>query len=224
MDAASFARGARSAGPVCLGVVPVGISFGLIALQSGLDQAQTVAMSVLVMAGSAQLMAVSMLGAAAPAAIILAVFLVNLRHFVMGSAVMERLRRAPLGLKLLSSFALCDESFAVFSLSGGGDVWFLLGANTALYLVWVGSTAVGALVGDFLPEFVAKGFGVAFYASFLALLAPVAKGSRAVAGLVVLTAAVSTALGCVLPSSWAVIVAMVGCAWAATYFAEGDAS
>lgn len=223
MDAASFARGARSAGPVCLGVVPVGISFGLIALQSGLDQAQAVAMSVLVMAGSAQLMAVSMLASATPVAIVVAVFLVNLRHFVMGSAVMERLRQAPLGLKLLSSFALCDESFAVFSLSGGGDVWFLLGANTSLHLAWVASTAAGALVGDFLPQFVAKGFGVAFYASFLALLVPSAKASRGVARLVALTAAVSTALGRVLPSSWAIIAAMVGCAWVATYFTEGEA-
>ena len=80
---------------------------------------QTVLMSVLVRAGSSQLMAVGMLGSATALSILAAVFFVNLRHIhiVMSSCVMSRLEHTSLREKLLCAFALCDASFALFSLS-----------------------------------------------------------------------------------------------------------
>ena len=65
---------------------------------------------------------------------------------------------------------------------------------------------LGAVIGQFLPEVVAKSFGVAFYASFLALLLPNAQKSRRVALLVLLAAAMNTVLQLFLPVSWAVIL------------------
>ena len=91
-----FFDGAKSAIPICLGIVPVGISYGLLAMQAGLSRFQTVLMSALVMAGSSQLMAVEMIGSAAIGSMIMAVFFVNLRHVVMSSSVMNRLGYAPL--------------------------------------------------------------------------------------------------------------------------------
>lgn len=64
----SFVRGAKKALPVCLGIIPVGISYGMLAVQAGLSLFQPVLMSVTVMAGSSQLMAVGMLGSTASAA------------------------------------------------------------------------------------------------------------------------------------------------------------
>lgn len=74
MERSLFPSGVKDAIPVCLGVIPVGISYGLLAVQAGLSQLQTVLMSVLVMAGSSQLMAVGMIGQAAVFSIITAVF------------------------------------------------------------------------------------------------------------------------------------------------------
>ena len=86
-----FFDGAKSAIPICLGLIPIGISYGLLALRAGLTQFETVLMSILVMAGSSQLMVVGMIGKATVLAMITAVFFVNLRHLVMSSAVMSRM-------------------------------------------------------------------------------------------------------------------------------------
>lgn len=162
-----FFEGAKSAVPICLGLIPVGISYGLLALQAGFTQFETVLMSALVMAGSSQLMVAGMIGKATVLAMITAVFFVNLRHLVMSSAVMSRMEPAPLGIKLLSTFALCDESFALFSLSDRRSAAYLLGSNTALYGTWILASVLGVVIGQGLPEVVAKSFGVAFYALFI---------------------------------------------------------
>lgn len=215
-----FFSGAKSALPVCLGILPVGISYGLLAVQAGLSKVQTVLMSALVMAGSSQLMAVGMIGSTTVLSIVAAVFFVNLRHIVMSSAVMHRLGRTPMGEKLLCAFALCDESFALFSLSDERSAARLFGANTALYGTWVVSSFAGCVLGQFLPEVIAKSFGVAFYAAFLAMLLPHAAKERGVAPLVLLAAGMNTALQRFLPASWAVILSMVASAAIGTCFTE----
>lgn len=215
-----FWNGAKGAVPVCLGIVPVGISYGLLAMQARLSRLQTVLMSVLVMAGSSQLMAVGMLGSAATVSILTAVFFVNLCHIMMSSCVMNRLGHTSLREKLLCAFALCDESFALFSLSGNQSAAQLLGANTALYGIWVLSSAAGCVLGQFLPEVVSKSFGVAFYAAFLAMLLPNTAKSRKVALLVLLAAGMNTAMQLFLPVSWAVILSMVISTAIGTFFVE----
>ena len=222
MNREQFYEGVKSAVPVCLGIIPVGISYGLLAMQAGLSRLQTVLMSVLVMAGSSQLMAVGMLGSATILSILTAVFFVNLRHIVMSSAVMSRLKHTSLRKKLLCAFALCDESFALFSLSGSQSAAQLLGANAALYGTWVVSSAAGCVLGQFLPEVVAKSFGIAFYAAVLAMLLPNAAKSRRVAPLVLLAAGMNTVLQRFLPASWAVILSMVVSAAIGTCFAEAE--
>lgn len=219
-----FFEGAKSAVPICLGLIPVGISYGLLALQAGFTQFETVLMSALVMAGSSQLMVAGMIGKATVLAMITAVFFVNLRHLVMSSAVMSRMEPAPLGIKLLSTFALCDESFALFSLSDRRSAAYLLGSNTALYGTWILASVLGVVIGQGLPEVVAKSFGVAFYASFLALLLPNAKKSCRIALLVLLTAGMNTVLQLFLPASWAVILSMVISAAIGTFFVETESN
>lgn len=222
MNREQFYAGAGSAAPICLGIIPVGISYGLLAMQAGLSRLQTVLMSVLVMAGSSQLMAVGMLGSATILSILTAVFFVNLRHIVMSSSVMCRLEHTSLREKLLCAFALCDESFALFSLSGSQSAAQLLGANTALYGTWVVSSAAGCVLGQFLPEVVAKGFSIAFYAAFLAMLIPNAVKSSRIALLVLLAAGMNTVLRLFLPVSWAVILSMVVSAAIGTCFVEAE--
>lgn len=145
MSRKELLTGAKAALPICLGLIPIGISYGLLALQAGLTRFETVLMSVLVMAGSSQLMVVGMIGKATVLAMVTAVFFVNLRHLVMSSAVMSRMEPTPLGMKLLSAFSLCDESFALFSLSSSRSAAYLLGANTALSaLIFPGVFSVDA--------------------------------------------------------------------------------
>ena len=165
--------GARAAGPICLGYLPIGLAFGVLAQKSGLEPWQVAAMSMLVFAGSAQFIAVAMLqeGAAA-VAIVVTTLVVNLRHFLMSSALSVPLRGRGRGFLALFAYGVTDESFAVNSArfhAGGWDGNRALAVNHTANLCWVLSTVFGAQVGQVIP---AGAFGVdyALPAMFLALL------------------------------------------------------
>ena len=73
-----------------------------------------------------------------------------------------------------------DESWALSGRSGRFDYAILAGVGILLYVLWVGGTAIGTVVGDLLdPE--AIGLDAAFPALFLALLAPYLRTRRALA-------------------------------------------
>ena len=205
-----FRSGMKAAIPPCFGVAAVGISIGLLAMQAGLSEPQVVLMSAMVMAGSSQLLAIAMITqGAALSSIILGVFFINLRHLVMSSSAMRRLKNTSLAKRLLGAFALCDESFVIYSLSEDDSYLFLLGANTALYVTFIVSTAVGSLMTGFLPQIVIDSFGVAFYATFLGLLIPRVKHNHRLIALVLITAALNWLLQLFLAASWSVILAMM---------------
>ena len=162
--------------PLALGFIPIGCSFAVMAMQAGLSAAQTIFMSFFVMSGASQIMAVGMIaqGAAFPAIVLASAFM-TMRHLVLSSSVMRRLGKLSRVQKIVASYALCDESFAVFSLSEEKNFPFLMGCNTLFCSTWVGSTALGCVLNSFLPPIVADSCAIAFYAAFLAMLIPVVR-------------------------------------------------
>ena len=205
-----FLLGMKASIPACLGVIPVGISFGLLAVKVGLSNFEAILMSASVMAGAAQLMSIGMIAqGAAVSAIILATFFINLRHIVMSSSVMHRMRKAVLSQRLVGAFALCDESFAIYSLSDEDSFQFLLGINSALYGSFILSTLIGSLMTGFLPLIVIDSFGIALYAAFLGLLLPSVKHNLQLIVLVVGTGLLNWLLQFLFPPSWSLILAMV---------------
>ncbi|MFW5986292.1 MAG: AzlC family ABC transporter permease, partial [Halanaerobiales bacterium] len=108
--------GFKDALPIIMGYVPIGIAYGMLAVQNGLDGYTTVAMSFFVFAGSSQLITVEMVGkGAAVLAIILMTFLVNLRHLLMSASLSLHFQKTDSRLLPLLSFFITDESFAVGS-------------------------------------------------------------------------------------------------------------
>ena len=79
--------GARAGLPIAIGPLLFGISFGLLAKRAGMGPAASIVFSATTFAGSAQLAAVSVLGAGGSvvAAIVAAAFL-NARYMPMGIA------------------------------------------------------------------------------------------------------------------------------------------
>lgn len=215
----SFFKGLHASVPLALGFIPIGCSFAVMSMQAGLTAAETVFMSFFVMSGASQIMAVGMIaqGAAFPAIVLASAFM-TMRHLVLSSSVMRRLGKLSLVQKITGAYALCDESFAVFSLSEEKNFPFLMGCNTLFSATWVGSTALGCVLNNFLPPIVADSCAIAFYAAFLAMLVPVVRKSIPILLLVLLTAGVNSLLQLFLPASWAVVFSMVGCAAAGTFF------
>jgi predicted branched-subunit amino acid permease len=109
-----FKDGLSAGWPICLGYLPIGLTFGVLAQKAGLSPIQIGLMSILVFAGSSQFITVSMISAgASAAAIITTTFVVNLRHVLMSSALAVFLRSAHRGLLALCACGVTDGSFAV---------------------------------------------------------------------------------------------------------------
>jgi 4-azaleucine resistance transporter AzlC len=148
-------EGLMAAWPICLGYIPIGLAFGVLAQKAGLGLIEIGAMSIFVFAGSSQFIAVSMLaGGAAIASIIITTFMVNLRHLLMSSALAVFLRRIGRGHLSLYAYGVTDESFAVNYarfLKGGWDLNRALVVNHTANITWIISTIAGGFCGQFIP-------------------------------------------------------------------------
>lgn len=172
-DRTWFRDGAMASWPICFGYIPIGLALGVLANQAGIPVWAVTMMSIMVFAGSAQFICVAMLAAGASIwSIIFTTFVVNLRHFLMSSAVAVHL--SGLHRLFLSFFAygITDESFAVNMTRFREGDWDHLRAITVNQLAnfsWAAATTCGALVGQFIPQG-AFGTDYALTAMFLALL------------------------------------------------------
>lgn len=176
--------GARASLPLWVGVTPYGLAFGLLGQTVGLSPAATLAMSVLVFAGSAQFIALGLLGAGASAPLIVATTLVvNLRHLLYGASLAPYLGRPSRAWQAALAFLLTDESYAVtigrFRSAGvAAPRAYYLGAGLVIYLDWVLSTAAGLALGSLVPDPAALGLDFALPATFIGLLVPELLASR----------------------------------------------
>lgn len=167
--------GVKSALPVILGFVPVGIAYAVMAHDAGFSVLETVMMSLLVFAGASQMMAVGMYAQGAGlVAIITAAFIINLRHVIMSTCVFNRMGNTPLALRIISSAGVTDETFAIFTTSDEKRCTpaFFLGLVSVAYLSWAAGSLIGALASGALPPLVSASLGIAMHAMFIGLLVP----------------------------------------------------
>jgi 4-azaleucine resistance transporter AzlC len=203
--------GLRAAWPICLGYVPIGLAFGVLAQKAGISPLAIGLMSALVFAGSAQFIAVAMLGAGSGiAAIVATTFAVNLRHLLMSSALSVYLKGIHKRWLALFAYGITDESFALNLVrfrEGNWDWKRALTVNHVTNAFWVASTIIGGLGGAFIP---AHAFGIdyALMGMFLCLLVYQLRGRLYVlTGLIAGAAAV--VLSVLIPGNSYIVVASV---------------
>ncbi len=213
----SVLPGLRTAFPVLLGYAPVGVAYGVLAHQAGLTLAETVALSLLVYAGSSQFIAVAMWQAGAGyLAIIFTTFLVNLRHFLMSTALSPYLTRYSKRWLAYFGAQLTDETFALHStrLRQGDPAHAgtpLLVINQAAHLTWAASSAAGYLAGTSLGDPRRLGLDFALPAMFIGLLVMQVRRRLDVV-VAVIAGALSLGLPFLLPGRWNVLLAAVSAA------------
>ncbi len=215
--------GMRAGVPVIFGFIPVGIAFAIAARQAGFSILETQLMSLSVFAGASQMMSVGMWSEGAGiVAIVIATLIINLRHVIMSTCVMQRLGHTPLYLRLISAFGVTDESFAVFTSieENKCTVSYLFGLITVTYSSWNVGTLLGALGADLLPDVLTASFGVALYAMFIVIVTPSATRKLSLALLVGLTAVANWILTLVMDASWAMIIATLLGAFVGVFFVD----
>lgn len=170
-----FWAGVRNTVPILVGDA-FGLFFGALAIGVGLTPFEAQGFSLIVFAGSAQVVAVDLIGrGAAPAVIVLTIFIINLRHALYSASLAPHVAWLPFRWRAAMAWLLTDEAFAVStpryrSPDLARAHWFLLGSGLALYIGWQLSTAVGIVLGAQIPESWSLDFILPLM--FLAMLIP----------------------------------------------------
>ncbi|MGL4609297.1 MAG: AzlC family ABC transporter permease [Trueperaceae bacterium] len=162
--------------PLTLGLIPFGLVTGVAGIKAGLSAVEITAMSALVYAGAAQLVALQLMSAGASLVfVLLAVTVVNLRYVMYSSAIAKHLKPLSQPMRVLGAFVLVDQNF-VLALNRSEELgerlmpWFYLGASVPLWLNWVLWTFAGAVLGARVPDSWSLDFAVPL--CFLVLLIP----------------------------------------------------
>jgi 4-azaleucine resistance transporter AzlC len=171
---ASIRKGVGYAAPIAFGYVPIGFAYGVLAMKVGLSASNTMLMSLVVFAGSAQFIAVGLLSSgAAVLSVVMTTFVVNLRHLLMAAALSPDVRTWPRRLLALFAFQLTDETFAVhcarFS-SGDRAPGTSFTINLVAQCSWVLGTGLGVFASGLISDIRPWGLDFALPAMFIALL------------------------------------------------------
>lgn len=211
-----FWRGVRAQLPILLGVAPFGMIYGILAIDAGLPAAVAIGMSLIVFAGSSQLIATELFATGTPGMIIvLTTFVVNLRHMLYSASLAPYLKHLSTAWKYAIAFLLTDEAYAVaithYDQPGDPPArhtnkhWYTLGAGLTLWTTWQLSTLLGMLLGASVPESWGLDFTLAL--TFIALVMPTLKDRPTIAA--ALAAGITAMAAASLPYNLGLIVAVL---------------
>lgn len=169
--------------PVSAGVIPFGAVMGSVAAEAGLSFSQSFWMNILVFAGAAQIAAVDLMSQDAPSSVVIVTgLIINLRFILYSAALSPVVQRSSFLTKLVCSYFLTDQSYAVMSAemskfkNNFEAVRFYLGSCICMGLMWHLSVAAGFVFGNFAPASLNLDYAVPM--SFIALLIPTLKNAR----------------------------------------------
>ena len=171
----TLTKGIADVSPLMIPVVPFGIIFGVIGMELGLSPYMTFGMSVIIFGGASQIVLLQLFsGGASSLVAITSVGAVNSRHLLYGAVFSEYLSHLKLSWKVILSYVLIDQAFAVsntyFKKNKENEFkhYHLLGAGFTCWTVWQISTVLGIVLGSVIPEELGLSFTISL--TFLALL------------------------------------------------------
>jgi predicted branched-subunit amino acid permease len=130
---------------VVLGYLGIGFAAGVVERAAGMSYAEVLLIATVLYAGSAQFVVTSLLSLAVPApAIILTVFILNLRHLLLAAALAPRLAGAAPWKAAALGLQLTDETFVVAASRAGWSPAWMAGLNVSAWLAWAVANLAGA--------------------------------------------------------------------------------
>ncbi len=213
MNSSKIKEGIKFSTPIMMGYIPISMAFGLLCKGQNISMLDATLFSFVFYSGAAQFMAVQLLAAGVGMfSIVLSVFLLNLRLFIMSTSLGIHTQRInPKALPVVG-FMLTDEAFSVMSFNKDKlDTEFALGVEFGPFLAWGIFTPVGYLIGELMPKAVQTSLEVGLTAMFIALVVPSIKKSDN--GLIVSLIGVLTYVVIFylkfIPSGWDIIIAIL---------------
>ena len=169
-----FLKGIIDVSPLMIPVVPFGLIYGILAIDIGFSPLATMGMSLIIFGGASQIILLQLFsGGASSLVIISSVGAVNSRHLLYGAVVSEHVSDLKLIWKIIISYFLIDQAFAVsneyFKKNKQKNKYFhLIGGGFTCWVIWQTTTFLGIILGATIPEKLGLSFAVPL--TFLAIL------------------------------------------------------
>ncbi|WP_211296941.1 AzlC family ABC transporter permease [Malikia spinosa] len=173
-------EGLRTVLPFSVGTLPWAIVTGLAMRSTGLSELESMGMSVLVFAATAQLGALPLIASGAPLWLIFLTGLVlNLRFLIFSASIAPAFHDRPWAQRLASSYLLTDSAFTLLSprlLTTPDPQWrwgYYLAPVLYGWLLW----QAGVLIGVFGAEILPSNWSLEFMATIalMVMLVPMAR-------------------------------------------------
>ena len=231
MGEMTFQKGLRDGVPICLGYLSVSFTFGMMVVNSGLPSWLAVLISMTNLTSAGQFAGTDLIIAGGVyLEVAVTTFVINIRYMLMSFSLSQKVeQRMPIWQRLLLSFGITDEIFAVaMQKKSSINARYFAGLMTLPYFGWAIGTLLGATATSFLPEALRGPLQIAIYGMFIAIIIPPATKIRPVALVVVASALLSCAFRWIpginqLSSGWVIIIcAVVVSAFAALRYPVSD--
>ena len=192
----SYVRGLKAGIPIGLGYFAVGFTLGIAARTAGFTALQAGLTSFLINASAGEFVGFSLIAAGAGYLEVAVMELVaNARYLLMSFALSQKLRPETSMLhRLILGWYVTDEVFGVsIAEQGYLNPWYSYGAISLACPGWALGTILGVIMGNMLPASAVSALSVGLYGMFMAVFVPVARESRFVRALVVVSMGLSFA-------------------------------
>ncbi|RJG15338.1 AzlC family ABC transporter permease [Massilia cavernae] len=199
-DPAIYREGFKVGIPTLFGIGAWGLVVGIAMVKTGLTVPQSLAMTLLVFAGSAQLASLPLIAAGAPIWVVFATSLVvNLRFVIFSALLAPHFSHLPWKQRLALGYVSGDMTVALFlqrfptEAPALGKLSYLKGLLYPNWAAW----QVGSIAGIFLGSAVPPEWGLGFAGTLaiICITVPMVINSAALCGVVVASATAVLAYG-----------------------------
>lgn len=211
-DKAAWREGLHDGMPTLFGIAAWGLVVGIAMVKAGLSVPQSIGMTLLVFAGSAQLASLPLIVAHAPVWVIFATALVvNLRFVIFSVLLAPHFAHLPWQQRFGLGYVSGDMTVALFlrrfpsEAPAPGKLAYLKGLMYPNWVAWQVGSIAGILLGSAVPP--QWGLGFAGTLAILCIMIPLVANKAALCGVLVAGAVAVAAFG--LPYKLGLLSAVV---------------
>ena len=210
----AFREGFKACAPTIPGIFAWGLVAGMAMVKSDLSIVQSLGMTFLVFAGSAQLASLPLMAANVPLGVVfLTALVVNLRFVIFAAALAPHFAHLPWYKRVWHGYFNADVTMGLFpqrypaetAPHTAGKVGFFNGIGYPNWCAWQAGSVTGILLASQIPQ--SWGIGFAGTLALLAVAIPLTINMAALAGVVVAGAVAVAAAG--LPYRLGLLVAVI---------------
>lgn len=156
-----FLKGCQSTLPFQTGVIPFGLLYATLATKAGFPWWLVLVFSIVVFAGSSQLVFINLLMTlGSPFQALLGSNFVNMRHLIYSAAVSREFSHFSRSWQIILGYLLTDQLYAVTEtrkditqrMTMDLRKWFYLGSGLSTWLSWQLSSILGIYFGRLIPS------------------------------------------------------------------------